>query len=377
MCKSPSGSDQARQRVQAVLGSEAVGTAQRLLDEEVAIVAEPTNNALLVSASPRYFEQVSQMIDQLDQPQRQVLIQVLLAEVTLDGSSDQGIDWAVSRDLISDAAFPGEEGTGKDFSAGSNFGSEAGSALGGLTATITNGDVDFILRAMQSDGRLEILSRPQILAADNQLASIDIGQRVPFVTGSSFNERGNLVNSFSYENVGVQLSVTPRISPDGLVKLDVEPTISSLSTSSVPISEGFNVPVINNRSASTMVSVQDGQTIVMGGLISTQDNERVTKIPLLGDIPYIGAAFKRTKNIRNRTELLIIMTPQIIETPEDIEKYSRESIESSTFMKPLNESRSKRNETQMRILDSINPKARKEKGVTVPKSSRNKQRDKI
>ena len=369
--------DQARQRVQAVLGSEAVGTAQRLLDEEVAIVAEPTNNALLVSASPRYFEQVSQMIDQLDQPQRQVLIQVLLAEVTLDGSSDQGIDWAVSRDLISDAAFPGEEGTGKDFSAGSNFGSEAGSALGGLTATITNGDVDFILRAMQSDGRLEILSRPQILAADNQAASIDIGQRVPFVTGSSFNERGNLVNSFSYENVGVQLSVTPRISPDGLVKLDVEPTISSLSTSSVPISEGFNVPVINNRSASTMVSVQDGQTIVMGGLISTQDNERVTKIPLLGDIPYIGAAFKRTKNIRNRTELLIIMTPQIIETPEDIEKYSRESIESSTFMKPLNESRSKRNETQMRILDSINPKARKEKGVTVPKSSRNKQRDKI
>jgi len=221
------------------------------------------------------------------------------------------------------------------------------------------------------------LSRPQILAADNQPATIDIGQRVPFVTGSSYNERGNLVNSFSYEQVGVQLSVTPRISPDGLVKLDVEPTISSLSTSSVPISEGFNVPVINNRSASTMVSVQDGQTVVMGGLISTQDNVRETKIPLLGDIPYLGVAFKRTKKIRSRTELLIIMTPQVIETPEEIEKYSRESIENSTFMKPFNESRTKRNETQMRILDSIKPKARKEKGVTVPKSSRSKLRDKI
>ncbi|MDP6891920.1 MAG: secretin N-terminal domain-containing protein [Verrucomicrobiota bacterium] len=368
--------DQARQRIQAVLGTEAVGTAQRLLDEEVAIVAEPTNNALLVSASPRYFEQVSEMIDQLDQPQRQVLIQVLLAEVTLDGNSDQGIDWAVSRDFIPDASFPGDEG-GNDFSAGSNFGSDSGSALGGLTATITNGDIDFILRAMQSDGKLEILSRPQILAADNQAASIDIGQRVPFVTGSSYNERGNLVNAFSYEQVGVQLNVTPRISPDGLVKLDVEPTISSLSSSSVPISAGFDAPVINNRSASTMVSVQDGQTVVMGGLISTQDNVRETKIPLLGDIPYLGVAFKRTKKTRKRTELLIIMTPQIIETPEEIEKFSRESIENSTFMRPFNESGTKRNETQIRILDSIDPKARKEKGVTVPKSSPNKLRDKI
>ena len=368
--------DQARSRVQAVLGTEAVGTAQRLLDEEVAIVAEPTNNALLVSASPRYFEQVSEMIDQLDQPQRQVLIQVLLAEVTLDGNSDQGIDWAVSRDFIPDASFPGDEG-GNDFSAGSSFGSDSGSALGGLTATITNGDVDFILRAMQSDGKLEILSRPQILAADNQAASIDIGQRVPFVTGSSYNERGNLVNAFSYEQVGVQLNVTPRISPDGLVKLDVEPTISSLSSSSVPISAGFDAPVINNRSASTMVSVQDGQTVVMGGLISTEDNVRETKIPLLGDIPYLGVAFKRTKKTRKRTELLIIMTPQIIETPEEIEKFSRESIENSTFMRPFNERGTKRNETQIRILDSIDPKAREEKGVEVPKSSQSKLRDKI
>ena len=164
---------------------------------------------------------------------------------------------------------------------------------------------------------------------------------------------------------------------DGLVKLDVEPTISSLSTSSVPISEGFNAPVINNRSASTMVSVQDGQTVVMGGLISTEDNERVTKIPLLGDIPYLGVAFKRTQKIRSRTELLIILTPQVIDTPEEIEKYSRKSIDNSTFLQPINDRRTKRNETQMRILDSIKPKARKEKGVAIPEPSQSKLRDKI
>ena len=358
--------DQARERVQAVLGQEAVGTAQRLLDQEVAIVAEPANNALLVSASPRYFEQVSDMIEQLDQPQRQVLIQVLLAEVTLDGSNDQGMDWSISRDFLPDAALPGKT-DGQDFTAGSNFGSETGAALGGLSATITNGDVEFILRAMQSDGRLEILSRPQILAADNQDATIDIGQRVPFVTGSSYNERGNLVNSFEYQDVGVQLSVTPRISPDGFVKMEVEPTISSLSTSSVPISEGFNVPVVNNRSATTQVSVQNGQTIVIGGLISTQDNERVTKIPVLGDIPYLGVAFKRTKKIRSRTELLIIMTPHVIDTPEELDKYSRESIEESTFMQPVKGRKDQRNETQMRILNSIKPKAREEEGGVEPK----------
>ena len=361
--------DQSRERVQAVLGQEAVGTAQRLLDQEVAIVAEQANNALLVSASPRYFEQVSDMIEQLDQPQRQVLIQVLLAEVTLDGSFDKGLDWSVNR--LNNVSSSGDSKSveQQDFS--------AGSVGGGLTATITSGDVNFMLRAMESDGRLEILSRPQILAADNQPASIDIGQRVPFVTGSSFNERGFLVNSFTYENVGVQLSVTPRISIDGVVKMEVEPTISSLSSSKVPISENFEAPVINNRSATTQVSVQNGQTIVIGGLISTQDEERITKIPVLGDIPYLGAAFKRTKTSRSRTELLIIMTPYVINSPEEVENYSRKSIDDSIFMQPMENRKTKRNDAQLRILDTIKPNAREEKGINESLREQRKLKDKI
>jgi len=352
-----------------VLGQEAVGTAQRLLDQEVAIVAEQANNALLVSASPRYFEQVSDMIEQLDQPQRQVLIQVLLAEVTLDGSFDKGLDWSVNR--LNNVSSSGDSKSveQQDFS--------AGSVGGGLTATITSGDVNFMLRAMESDGRLEILSRPQILAADNQPASIDIGQRVPFVTGSSFNERGFLVNSFTYENVGVQLSVTPRISIDGVVKMEVQPTISSLSSSKVPISENFEAPVINNRSATTQVSVQNGQTIVIGGLISTQDEERITKIPVLGDIPYLGAAFKRTKTSRSRTELLIIMTPYVINSPEEVENYSRKSIDDSIFMQPMENRKTERNDAQLRILDTIKPKAREEEGINDSLRKRQELKDKI
>ena len=322
--------DQAKQRVTSVLGTEAVGTAQRLLDEEVAIVAEPNSNALLVSASPRYFAQVETMIEELDQPQKQVLIQVLLAEVTLDGSTEWGMQWT------SDVDLQGKSLPGDSANVNSRFGLDPSSAgLGGLTATLTGDNWGFILRAMQSDGRLEILSRPQILAVDNMEATIDVGQRVPVVTGSRVTERGDSINTFNYETVGVQLTVTPRINTEGTVKMDVSPTISSLSSSSVAVSSGFTVPIINSRSATTTVSVQDGQTVVIGGLISTEDDERVTKIPWLGDIPYIGAAFKRTKKTRVRSELLIILTPHVIIEPSAAEKFSREHIDEFQYLRTV------------------------------------------
>jgi type II secretion system protein D len=359
--------DQANQRVTSVLGAEAVGTAQRLLDEEVAIVAEPISNALLVSASPRYFVQVQAMIEELDQPQKQVLIQVLLAEVTLDGSTEWGMQWESDIDLT-EKDVPGDTA-----SINSRFGLDPSSALGGLTAVLTGDNWGFILRAMQSDGRLEILSRPQILAVDNMVATIDVGQMVPVVTGSRVTERGDSINTFEYQNVGIQLEVTPRINPDGIVKMDVSPTISSLSSSSVAISAGYEAPIINNRSATTTVSVQDGQTIVIGGLISTEDNERITKIPWLGDIPYIGAVFKKTKKTRVRSELLIILTPHVINTPGEAEKFSRENIDSSNIFEQFQDTETERNRTQRRILDNIKPKAREEKGVEVPQPGKEKE----
>jgi type II secretion system protein D len=359
--------DQANQRVTSVLGAEAVGTAQRLLDEEVAIVAEPISNALLVSASPRYFEQVQTMIEELDQPQKQVLIQVLLAEITLDGSTEWGMEWKTDIDLT-ERDIPGNTAN-----INSRFGLDPSSALGGLTAVLTGDNWGFILRAMQSDGRLEILSRPQILAVDNMAATIDVGQMVPVVTGSRVTERGDSINTFEYQNVGIQLEVTPRINPDGIVKMDVSPTISSLSSSSVAISSGYSAPIINNRSATTTVSVQDGQTIVIGGLISTEDNERITKIPWLGDIPYIGAAFKKTKKTRVRSELLIILTPHVIDNPGEAEKFSRENIDSSNIFEQFQDTETERNRTQRRILDSIKPKAREETGVEVPQPGKEKE----
>ncbi len=317
--------DQERQRLTQALGEDRLGAAQRLLEREVSLVAEPTSNTILLSASPRYFPVIEGMIKKLDEAKPQVLIQVLLAEVTLDDSTDLGLEWNATAKVA-----------GADVSAGTDFGIEqAFNQFGGLGISVTGGDLSFFLRALQSQGKLEVLSRPQILASDNQPADINVGQRVPFVTNSRISDQGNVVNTIEYQDVGILLNVTARLSDDGFIRLDVAPEISSLSTSSVQVSEAVNAPIINNRSAATTISVQDGHTIVLGGLITTTDEERVNKVPLLGDLPWVGEAFKSTSKRKERTELLIILTPRVIRTAEDADKMTKEQQRQSEMLKKL------------------------------------------
>jgi len=284
-----------------------------LLEQEVAIVAEATTNTLLLSASPRYFKTISKMIDELDQPLPQVLIKVLLAEVTLTGRSDLGFEWDHS-------ARNGSNGAVRRF--GTNFG-VAGSfnTNGGFRFSLTGGDVDLFLQALQTEGRLEVLSRPQILTADNQTGEINVGQRVPFITNSRVTDEGSVFNTIQYENVGIILQTTPRINPDGDIKLEVNAEISSISDSdSVEISEGVNAIVVNNRSATTTVTVRNGHTIVIGGLITSQDNNTERKVPFIGDLPIIGELFKTTTVTKERRELLIVLTPYVQTGAADADK---------------------------------------------------------
>ncbi len=306
--------------VQGAAG-EAVGTSvEQQLEENVAIVGEPKSNTLLLSASPRYFEELSLLIEELDRPQPQVLIQALLAEVTLDDTTELGVEWGYIDDAIA----------GQMLEVASDFGlADAISRFGGLSASVTGGDITMLLRALRSDGRLEVLSRPQILAADNVQAEINIGESVPQVTGSQTTELGNINNTIEYRDVGIILRVTPRISPDGFVRLEVEPELSSRSSSSVNLGGGGEAPIFNERRARTTISVQDGHTIIIGGLISTSDDVRDAKVPILGDIPLLGAAFRSRTVVKRRTELLIILTPYIIGTSEDADRATQENIRKS------------------------------------------------
>ena len=125
-------------------------------------------------------------------------------------------------------------------------------------------------------------------------------------------DNGDVLNTIEYRDVGIILEVVPRINPDGFVKLDVKPEISSISDSRIQITEGLNATVFNTRSAQTTVTVQDGHTIVLGGLITTDDQRRESKVPILGDIPLLGALFKSVSISKQRTELLIILTPRVV-----------------------------------------------------------------
>ncbi|MHC4293980.1 MAG: secretin N-terminal domain-containing protein [Planctomycetota bacterium] len=307
--------DQERQKLVSTLGDDAVGAAQRLLEHEVVVVSVASDgeaekaSMLLMSASPRYYEVVGDIIDELDQPPPQVLIQVLLAEVSLDDSTDLGMDWSVI----------GNPRSSTTVDVGTSFGVEAEiSQAGGFSVQVTGGDLGLFMRALQSQSRIELLSRPQILASDNQEAEISIGERVPFITSSVVSEEGtSTFNTVQYEKVGIILKVTPRINPDGFVRLQVRPEISSIAESTVQITEGVDAIVVNSRVAETTVTVQDGHTIIIGGLITTDDQEIVDKIPFLGDIPGLGWLFKSTTWIEDRRELLIILTPHVMRTIAD------------------------------------------------------------
>jgi type II secretion system protein D len=333
--------------------AQAVGTAlagetvQQLIEREVAIVAETNSNTLLLSASPRYFERFKMIINQLDEPLAQVLIQVILAEVTLDKSSELGVQWAVSGSHNGTRIT-----TGTDFELADRTPAGVLRQFDGFSSMISGGNVNFVLRALEADGRLEVLSRPQILTADNQKATIDIGQRVPLITDTRITgENANIISSYRYENVGVSLTVTPRISPDGSVKMEVEPIVSALSSApGFSLGQNVTAPIINQRKATTTVSVQDGQSVIIGGLISTTDDRRRSKVPILGNIPYLGALFRSSKGTQDRKELLIILTPQLLLNPTNMLSMTQDQLRRTTIKDEI-----RRDKLQQEVLEPIFP----------------------
>ena len=335
------------QTMMSILGPSGVGTAQNILDREVSIVAETNDNCLLISASPRYFDDIESLVTNLDQPQPQVLIQVLLAEVTLDANEGMGVEWNYH-----------SKGT-PQFSAGTDLAaSQLGKQLGfgGFSSALIGGNYGFLVTALQRQNRLEVLSRPQILTADNQQATINIGQRVPLVNNAVVTPQGGTVNQFNYTNVGVMLTVTPRISPDGYVQMEVEPSVSDLNQSTVEVSPGFNAPIINERTATTTVTVKSGDSVLIGGLISTSDNTVTNKVPILGNIPGLGVLFRNRTTTKSRKELLVILTPQILLKGEgegmamSASKFTQEELLQSDLKKKMH-----LDNLQKHLLDQVYP----------------------
>ena len=300
-------------------GSSLSSNGQRASNDlagQVYVVANTDTNSLLVQCATKYLDKVKGIIQELDRPVPQVLIKVLIAEVSHDNSEDLGVDFSVLN----------KNGAGRGVAVGSTLGTAAAATSGGLVVSLVERDLTATLRAIATAGKLDVLSRPYILASDNQQASITVGQEVPFITDTRTDALGGQINTIQYQDIGIILNVIPHINPEGLVIMDVAPEISQLTGTTVPISSTVNAPVFAKRSAQTRVAIQDGRTIVIGGLMQDTKTSTLTKVPFLGDIPGLGLIFQRRETTKNKTELLIFITPHVAQEPTSLQRMSEDEM---------------------------------------------------
>ena len=315
---------------------------------EAIITSDPETRRLIIVTDDETSQYITEVINNLDRPKPQVLIKVVFMEVTHSDGSDIGVeggftgtDNGVTGNAADVFGLSGlnQVATNVQFNAlGQPVQSFIPTPPGAGLYQIMGQDYQVTLRAIATAGKAKILSRPSILARNNQPATILVGQSVPLITSVSYNSFGNPINSFTYSDVGIILRVTPFITTDNMVEMILAPEISSISkTESIPVSIGVTAPVIDRRSADTVVVTPDGQTVIIGGLIANQKSESVSKIPFLGDIPYLGIAFRSTQKKDIKTELLIFLTPRIVQAPGQLAALTAKEKDQSDLNKAYTE----------------------------------------
>jgi type II secretion system protein D len=337
------------------------------VEREIVVVPEPISNKLLISATPRYFDEVMRLIKELDAEPPQVVIQCLIAEVDLNNTEEFGVEIGLQSPVlfqrgiipadgflssgtisyttpttgtglvppgvtvsstINPAAVPGFAFNNTNplgnnpvvgpgivgFQGLGNLGvgrASPTSGIGGFVFSAGNDTFNLLIRALTVQGRMELLSRPQLMTMDNQTASLHIGQLVPY-NNSTVTATGIISNSPVYQQVGVILNVTPKISPDGKVMMRVEPNVSSVSPIPQSLGGGLTAPIFNTQDVITTVMAQDGETVAIGGLITKLDQKSENKIPWFGDLPCVGVLFRYRTQVKRKVELIVILTPHIV-----------------------------------------------------------------
>ena len=352
------------------------------IEREVVIVAEINSNSLIISATPNYFKEIADIIRQVDEEAPIVMIQVLIGEVTLGDIDEFGVEFGLQDSVLfdrsllediqtttnttttvspggqqntfeqqiiqsatltpgfgfGDAAQPlGNSGSDRSLATAGNVAAQGLSSFGvgrvsqaagfgGMVLSASSNSISMLLRALQQSQRLEVLSRPQIMALDNQTGRAFVGQIVPYITSSQIDQLGQRTNYVEFRDVGLELLVRPRISPENLVVMEVFAAKSELGAvqDGVPISiapngAAINAPIINTISAETTISAVSGQTVVLSGLIVKRDRELHRRVPLLADIPLLGDLFRFDSKQVQKAELLIVLTPHVIRSRQQSE----------------------------------------------------------
>lgn len=343
------------------------------LEREVIVVAEPVSNSLLISATPRYFNEIQRLVKKLDEQPAQVVIQALLVEVTLDNTDEFGIEFGfqnnvlfnrsvkdppvtitntttapngtqtTTQQIIAQTATPGFNFANPAFPLGNNIAASPSAmglqslsnfslsrvngdlGFGGLVLSAGSDTVNMLLRALSYSRRLQVLSRPLIRTMDNQTATILQGQVVPVVNGVTISGNGLANPIVQQQEAGIILTVTPRISPDGQIVMDLVAEKSAYRAGGVPIftdASNGNViesPIKDISTARAVISVPGNQTVVIGGLITSSDDRQTRKVPIIGDMPILGYLFRYDNITTSRKELLIFLTPRLVREDSDSE----------------------------------------------------------
>lgn len=291
----------------------------------VDIQADEDTNALIITAPPDEMRSILAVVEQLDIRRAQVLVEAIIAELSTNNSSQLGVNFAVN-------------GTGSDRPAAyTNLGGATQSLVGTVAsggATLSqglslalgrsgSGGIDFgvLLSAIASDSDNNILSTPTLVTMDNQEAEIVVGQNVPFVTGQQLSaSNNNPFQTIERQDIGISLKVKPQINEGDNIKMEIEQEVSDVSNTAVT---GATDITTNKRSIKTTVLVEDGQTLVLGGLIDDQINDTREKVPFLGDVPLLGSLFRYRTTRKNKRNLMVFLHPTILRDPATADYYSR------------------------------------------------------
>lgn len=292
------------------------------------IQADPTTNTLIIAAPPPLYRSLREIIDQLDQRRAQVLVESLIVEVSADDAAEFGIQWmAGGSDIASGRSsfFGGANygGSGIDLRGATGLdGLPAGMSLGVVKGTVNilgNEllNLSVLARAMESRGKANVLSTPNLMTLDNEEASIMVGQTLPVVTGRYTTAADGASNPFqtvSREDVGLTLRIRPQISEGNTVKMRLYQEVSSIDEVATEIHQGL---VTRKRALETDVLVDDGQIIVLGGLLEENISQSRSAVPVLGDVPVLGNLFRYDKRSRSKTNLMVFLRPHIVRTAQD------------------------------------------------------------
>jgi general secretion pathway protein D len=271
-------------------------------DADIRIIADDTTNSLVIRAAPREYQKIREALQDLDILPLQVLIEATIAEVTLNDQLRFGVEWFFQSGDFEFAFDPGSL-----------------TPLAGFRGFFASGnDVRILLQALDEVTDVNVVSSPQLMVLDNQTARIQVGDQVPITVQSAtsvIDADSPIVNSIEYRDTGVILLVTPRVNASGLVIMEIQQEISNVvQAPSQTVSETTS-PTINQRQINSTVAIASGETVALGGLIQDERERSQSGIPLLSRIPILGALFSTRSNAVRRTELLVLITPSVVENP--------------------------------------------------------------